>query len=61
MRAGYGFDAALEMSPRQLAAVAQLYDARARHELIMDATATRAGMTDQKGWKKFTEEVGDGA
>lgn len=50
------------MSPRQLAAVAHLYDARARHELLMDATATRAGMTDKKGWTEFTKEVGgDGA
>lgn len=45
------------MSPRQLVAVAQLYDARSRNELIMDATATRAGMTDKKGWEQFTKEI----
>lgn len=58
--AGYGFETALSMSPRQLAAVAQLYDRRSRHELILDATATRLGMTDKKGWEKTIKDIGDG-
>lgn len=50
------------MSPRQLSAVARLYDQRSRQELILDATATRAGMSDKKDFKKWTTEVsGDGA
>lgn len=61
VRAGYGYDTALDMSPRQLSAVARLYDQRSRQDLILAATAARAGMSDKKDWMKWTGEVSDGA
>ena len=48
---------ALELSPAQLVAIARLYAERNTRTIYMHALGTRAGMSDAKGWDKFSEII----
>ena len=59
VRAGYGFDTAMAMSPRQLATISAMHNETRNQGLVDSAIAARAAQADKDGWQKFLDAAGE--
>ena len=55
--AGYGFETAMDMSPRQLLASVHASARREKRRILHNAISHRASQADKRGWQKFTDEI----